>query len=234
MHTSIRRIVATAAGIGLLAIAGCTASPAPIPLPTTSTAPAPAPAPTTTAVAKPAATPSAKPAAGACPTSPESAPVPVVEAYREVPAANQVSIKVSELTPSSTIVAGGKTVEFSVTVCNSSPVAYPKVALVSVLGQCTCSDSPILMPEGTMERFDEAAKAWQPVAFPFSGSSPDHLGSGYTIGALPKGKVVTMRFRTSLAATMKAGTGKITIAAAGEPGPYVIARTQVPFTVRTA
>lgn len=233
MHTSIRRIVATAAGIGLLAIAGCSSTPpAPIPLPATSTAAAP----TTTAAAKPAATPIAKPPAeAACPTSPESAPVPVVEAYREVPAASQVSIKVNGLAPNSTVVAGAKPVEFSVTVCNSSPVAYPKVGLVAALSKCTCAaDSPLALPEGTMERFDEATKAWQALPHPVMGTGADYLGTGSDLGALPKGKAVTMRFRTSLAATMKAGTGGITIAAAGEPGPYKIGKFEVPFTVRAA
>jgi hypothetical protein len=184
--------------------------------------------------AKPSATtPVAKPV-GACPVAAGSAPVPVLEPFATVPTADKMSVKLDGLAPNSTVVAGARPVEFSVTVCNSSPVNYPQVSLVVALSRCTCSDNPITMAEGTMERFDEASNMWQTLPHPAMGGGMDYLITGYGLGAFPKGRTVTVRFRAALDATMKAGTGGITVAAAGEPGPYKIAQIEVPLTVRAA
>ena len=104
--------------------------------------------PTTTAVSKPASTSSSAPAAGqatSCEVNPSSAPVPTAEEFHPVPADSRISVTMTGI-PSGTVMPGDPMTEVDVTLCNNSPVDYPKIGVVFVLTRCSCSTSPIGLP----------------------------------------------------------------------------------------
>ena len=115
----------------------------------------------TTTVAGETASPSAAAASrpGSCQVNPSSAPMPTAEQFEPVPADARISVTMTGI-PSGTVKPGDPATEVDVTLCNNSPVDYPKVGVVLVLTRCSCAITPIGLPEGTAERFDPAAGTW--------------------------------------------------------------------------
>ena len=123
------------------------------------------PGPITTAASKPAATSSSTPAAGqasSCEVNPSSAPLPTAEKYEPVPADSRISVALSGI-QSGTLKPGDPPTEVELTLCNNSPVDYPKVGVVLVLTQCSCAIYPSGLPKGTADRFDPATSSWIPL-----------------------------------------------------------------------
>src|SRR5262245_47938378 len=128
-HQRLRRLalIATAASISL---AACSTS-APNPAPTTASS-----APTTAAQA------------ADCAVNPSSAPMPTTTEYHPAPADARISVALNGI-PSGTVKPGDPPTEVDVTLCNNSPVDYPKIGLVFVLTQCSCATYPSGLPIGT-------------------------------------------------------------------------------------
>ena len=117
------------------------------------------------------------------------------------------------------------------TLCNDSPVDYPKVGVVLVLTRCSCAITPIGLPEGTAERFDPATGRWMKMEHPVIGTGMDYLGGFDDVQELPKGKAVTLQYRVALDASMTDGKGGVE-ATAVVPDPLVqIGKADLPFTV---
>ena len=135
--------------------------------------------------------------------------------------------------PSGTVNPGDPPTEVDVTMCNNSPVDYPKVGVVRVLTRCSCATEPIGLPEGTAERFDQATGGWTKLEHPVIGTGMDYLGGFTDVQELPKGKAITLRYRVGLDASMIDGKGGVE-ATAVIPDPLVqIGKADLPFTVST-
>lgn len=133
--------------------------------------------------------------------------------------------------PGGTLAAGAAPEPVEVTLCNDSPVDYPAVGVVLVLSHCSCATNPMQIPQGTVERYDDATSAWVAVDHPAVGGGMDYLGTFAGVQELPKGKSVTMRYRVALDASMTAGKGGVE-AAAVVPDPVTqIGSADLPFTV---
>ncbi|MGE0218766.1 hypothetical protein [Mycolicibacterium sp.] len=159
---------------------------------------------TVAAPPSPAAPPVTSPAE--CALNPATAPVPTAEPFASVPEADRVSVALHGF-PSATLTPGAAPVEFDVTVCNDSPVAYPSAGVVVVLEHCSCSPAPTQIAVGTVERLDPTTGDWIAVAHPAAGMGMDYLGQFTDIGGLAKGQAVTLRYRVALDASMTAGDG---------------------------
>ena len=191
------------------------------------------PGPITTAASKPAATSSSTPAAGqasSCEVNPSSAPLPTAEKYEPVPADSRISVALSGI-QSGTLKPGDPPTEVELTLCNNSPVDYPKVGVVLVLTQCSCAIYPSGLPKGTADRFDPATSSWIPLGHPVITTGMDYLGGINDVLELPKGKAVTLRYRVALDASMTDGNGAVE-ATAVIPDPLVqIGKADLAFTV---
>jgi sugar lactone lactonase YvrE len=210
-HQRLRKLalIATAATISL---AACSTS---VPNPTPATVPS---APTTTAQASD------------CAVNPSSAPMPTVEEYHPMPADARISVALNGI-PSGTVKPGDPPTEVDVTLCNNSPVDYPKVGVVFVIAQCSCATYPSGLPIGTGERFDAATNSWVKLHHPVITTGADYLGAFTDVQPLPKGKTVTLRYRVALDASMTDGKGAVQ-ATAMVPDPLVlIGRAELPFAV---
>jgi streptogramin lyase len=169
---------------------------------------------------------------GSCEVNPSSAPVPSAETLRPVPAVGRISVALTGIT-SGTIKPGDASTEVDVTLCNNSPVDYPKVGVVLVLERCSCATSPMGLPNGTVERFDPATGSWIKVGHPVITTGMDYLGTFSNVQALPKGKAVTLRYRVALNPSMTAGKGGVE-ATVVTPDPLVqIGKANLPFAVST-
>ncbi|MCV7436628.1 NHL repeat-containing protein [Mycobacterium seoulense] len=167
---------------------------------------------------------------GRCEVNPSSAPVPSAEPFRPVPAVGRISVAVSGIA-SGIIRPGDPPAEVDVTLCNNSPVDYPKAGVVLVLERCSCATTPLGLPEGTVERFDPATGAWMKVQHPVITTGMDYLGTFSNVQELPRGKSVTLRYRVALAASMADGKGGVQ-ATVVTPDPLVqIGKADLPFTV---
>ncbi|MCV7170803.1 hypothetical protein H7I41_12850 [Mycobacterium manitobense] len=174
---------------------------------------------------------STTPAAGTsdCTVNPATAPVPTAEPYEPVPADARVALSLSGI-PSGTLQPGAAPVELEVTLCNNSPVAYPKVGITLVLEHCSCAPNPLTIPEGTIERFDPATQTWIALDHPAMGTGMDYLG-GYTNEQdLPKGKKVTVKYRVALDPSMVDGTGGLEAVAVTTDPLNEIGKANLPFT----
>lgn len=159
------------------------------------------------------------PVASECGANAESTPVPSFEPFGPVPDYAEVSVTLSGLL-SGTITPGGAPAEVDVTLCNDTPVDYPEVGVVLVLTNCTCTTHPMGLPEGSIDRYDEATGSWVALPHPVVGGGMDYLGTFTDVQPLPKGKQVTVKYRVSLDASMTDGDGGLE-AAAVVPNPVV-------------
>ncbi|UXA05152.1 hypothetical protein KXD96_19620 [Mycobacterium sp. SMC-2] len=165
-----------------------------------------------------------------CAVNPSSAPVPSVEELRPVPEVGRVSVALSGI-PSGTVKPGDPPTEVDVTLCNDSPVDYPKVGVVLVLERCSCATNNLGITEGSVERFDPATNAWIQSHYPSMGTGMDYLMAYDNVQGLPKGKSVTLRYRIALDTAMTDGAGGVE-AVAVTPHPLVqIGKADLPFTV---
>ena len=190
------------------------------------------PAPTTTAASKALATSSAPAPVqpSSCEVNPSSAPLPTAEPYEAVPAAARISVAMNGI-PSRTLKPGDPMTEVDVTLCNNSPVDYPKVGVVFALPRCSCATSPMGLPEATADRFDAATGKWIKLNHPVMGTGMDYLGGFTDVQPLPKGKVVTLKYRFALDISMTDGRGAVE-ATAVMPDPLVeIGKADLPFVV---
>lgn len=164
-----------------------------------------------------------------CATNPANAPVPTAEPYEAVPADARVSMSVNGI-PTGTLQPGAAPVEVDVTLCNNSPVAYPKIGVVLTLEHCSCAPNPLTIPEGTIERFDSATQTWIALDHPAMGTGMDYLG-GYTDEQeLPKGKKVTVKYRVALDGSMTDGKGGLEAVAVTTDPLNAIGKANLPFT----
>jgi len=188
------------------------------------------PGPTTVAAGMPASSAPTAGQAGGCEVNPSSAPMPTAEEFKPVPADDRVSVKLSGI-PSGTVKPGDPPTEVDVTLCNNSPVDYPKVGVVFVLTQCSCATYPSGLPIGTGERFDAATNSWVKLHHPVITTGADYLGASTDVMPLPKGKTMTLRYRMALDASQIDGTGAVQVTAV-VPDPLVlIGRAELPFVV---
>jgi sugar lactone lactonase YvrE len=215
-----RALIATATVAATISIAACSTS-------------TPNAGPTTTAVSKPAATSSSTPAAGqatSCAVNPSSAPVPTAEKYDAVSPDARISASLSGI-PSGTIKPGDQPTDVEVTLCNNSPVDYPKVGVVFVLTQCSCAIYPSGLPQGTADRFDPATGRWIPLGHPVITTGADYLGGFSDVQELPKGKQVTLKYRVALDASMTDGKGAVQATVVVPDDLVQIGKADLPFTV---
>ncbi len=213
-----RALIATATIAATISIAACSTS---------------TPGPTTPAVSKPAATSSSTPAAGqatSCAVNPSSAPVPTAEKFDPVSPDARISVALSGI-PSGTIKPGDPPTDVEVTLCNNSPVDYPKVGVVFVLTQCSCAIYPSGLPRGTGDRFDPATGRWIPLGHPVITTGADYLGGFSDVQELPKGKQVTLKYRVALDASMTDGKGAVQATVVVPDDLVQIGKADLPFTV---
>jgi sugar lactone lactonase YvrE len=133
--------------------------------------------------------------------------------------------------PSGTVKPGDPMTEVDVTLCNNSPVDYPTIGVVFVLTRCSCSTSPIGLPQGTAERFDAATGAWIKLNHPVIGTGMDYIGGFTDVQALPKGKEVTLKYRVALDASMADGKGGVEATVVIPDALVQIGKADLPFTV---
>ncbi|MGA5466138.1 hypothetical protein [Mycobacterium sp. NPDC050041] len=196
----------------------------------TGTAPTGA-APTVTQTVTPTAEPTAQPA-GNCAVSPQNWPVPHDEPYGFVPKEYRLSVAMSGIA-SGTVTPGAPPTDVEVTLCNDTPVDYASVGIGLVLDNCSCAPVPGIA-KGTVERYDAAAGTWVPVQNPAAGVGMDHLGQFADLGAFPKGRAVTLRYRIALDASMTDGEGGISATAVTADGSLIqIGDARLPFAVTT-
>jgi sugar lactone lactonase YvrE len=171
---------------------------------------------------------------GNCQVNPATAPMPTAEPYEPVPAADRISVTLSGIT-SGIVTPGSAPTEVDVTLCNDSPVDYPKMGVVLVLQRCTCAPaSRMQITEGTVERFDPATNSWTKMKYPTMGTGMDYVGTYPDVLALPKGKTVTYRYRIALDASMTDGKGGVSATAVDADGkPTQIGKADLPFTAST-
>jgi serine/threonine protein kinase, bacterial len=210
-HQQLKKLALIATIAATMSVAACSSS-TPNPAPTTSVS-APATAQAT-----------------GCEVNPSSAPMPTTEELKPVPAADRISVSLNGIA-SGTIKPGDPPIEVEVTLCNNSPVDYPKVGVVLVLERCSCATSPMGLPVGTAERLDPATGSWIKLKHPVIGTGMDYLGGYENVQELPKGKTVTLRYRIALDASMTDGKGGVS-ATAVIPDPLVqIGKADLPFNV---
>jgi hypothetical protein len=147
-----------------------------------------------------------------------------------VPEIGRVSVTLSGL-PSGTVKPGDPPVEVDVTACNDSAVSYSEVGVVVVLDHCSCAPSPLAIPAGTVEYFDQATGGWTKVENPAADTGMDYLGQFVAAPDLPRGQSFTVRYRIALDASMTAGEGGVS-ATIVTPDPLnQIGATNLPFAV---
>ena len=215
-----RALIATATIAAMVSIAACSTS-------------TPNAGPTTTAVSKPASTSSSTPAVGqatSCGVNPSSAPVPTAEKYDPVSPDGRIAVSLSGI-PSGTIKPGDQPTDVEVTLCNNSPVDYPKVGVVFVLTQCSCSLYPSGLPQGTADRFDPATGRWIPLGHPVITTGADYLDGFSDVQELSKGKQVTLKYRVALGASMTDGKGAVQATVVVPDDLVQIGKADLPFTV---
>jgi DNA-binding beta-propeller fold protein YncE len=132
--------------------------------------------------------------------------------------------------PSGTIKPGDPPAEVEVTLCNNSPVDYPKVGVVLVLTRCGCATSPHGLPKATADRFDPATGRWIPLPHPVMGTGMDYIGTYENVQELPKGKSVTLKYRVALDASMIDGHGGLEAVAVIPEDLALIGKANLPFT----
>jgi hypothetical protein len=156
--------------------------------------------------------------------------VPTVEKFKAAPADSRISVTMTGV-PSGTVKPGDALTDVEVTLCNNSPVDYPKIGVVFVLTRCSCSTSPIGLPQGTAERFDWATGTWSKLDHPVIGTGMDYI-VGYTdVQDLPKGKTVTLKYRVGLDASMADGKGGVEATVVIPDALVQIGKADLPFAV---
>jgi hypothetical protein len=230
---SLIAVATAAATIGMTACSPSTTSTGPSTTTVTAPATTTVSTPSTTAMSEPAPTSSSAPAVGQgsdCEVNPSSAPMPTAEPYGTVPEVGRISVALNGIT-SGSVTAGSAPTEVEVTLCNNSAVSYPEVGVVLTLQHCSCAPNPMLMPTGTVERFDPAANSWIQMEHPVEGGGMDYLGGYSDVQELPKGKSVTLRYRIALDASMNAGDGGVAATAVAPDPLSQLGRANLPFTV---
>jgi hypothetical protein len=214
-HRVSRRLQAVIAGAVLLVPTGCSRS-----TPTESPR-------ATTAYA---VTPVAVGTAG-CTRNPATAPVPKPDGFRWVPKTDQISVTMSGI-PSGRVQPGAAPTEVEVTLCNDSPVDYPSVGVVVVLDHCDCASGGPQITVGTVEFMDPLTGVWIQLPHPSAGTGMDYLLTATNNQALPRGAVVTLRYRLALDRSMDHVRGSGVSATAVMPdGPNPIGGAGLSFTV---
>jgi hypothetical protein len=237
MDKSLRRLLPAIGGLllitacGTVSAAGQSVVNTTTPTTTTTTIDPPARFTTTTpTTTTPSPTPTSTPAPS-CPVAPTTVSLPHVDELQSVPVADRVRVRIGGLPANSRLVAGGKPVEFTVTVCNNSPVNYPSIAPAVVSDRCECAPGPVYIPKGTLERFYPATGTWH-TADEFSmGTGMDYLMVAEPVTPLPKGKEITYRYRIAYAAGMTAGQGGISATAVGLPNHIQAGVADLPLAV---
>ncbi|WP_211766041.1 hypothetical protein [Kutzneria sp. CA-103260] len=225
-------IAAPIIGMGVAALAACSPATTPVAAtntsaPVLSTTASSAPAPTTTSgTPAPKATPAAD-TSGGCKVNPANAAVPTADPYEWVPKADQVQVSMSPAPGS--VRVGGAPVEVDVTVCNNSPVAYPNIGFVFALDHCSCAPNPLKMAKGTVQT--SVHGQWVDVPNALVGGGMDYLHVYTGQQPLPKGKVVTERFRFTYDQSMTSGNGGVIGAVVTPDGPHVLGQTTISYTV---
>jgi hypothetical protein len=228
-------IAAPIVAMGIAALAACSPAATPVaatktPAPALSTTASSAPAPTTTTTTTPPA-PKGAPAAtdtnSGCKVNPANAPVPTAEPAEWVPKADQVQVSLSPAPRS--VRVGGAPVEVDVTVCNNSPVAYPSIGFVFALERCTCAPEPVFIARGTVQRYDHGQ--WISLGESSMGTGMDYVTQFSDQQPLPKGKVVTERFRFTYDQSMTSGKGGVIGAIVTPDGPHILGQTDLSFPV---
>lgn len=186
--------------------------------------------PISTTVSKPSSTPPAHGHHGNCKVNPATAAVPSVKPYEVVPAGSRISVTLSGI-PSGTVKPGAEPTEVDVTLCNDSAVAYPKIGVVLVIKRCSCANNPLGIARGTVESFDPSTNAWVKLPYPEMGTAMDYIGAHSNVQELPKGKVVTLRYRVALDASMTDGIGGVQAAVVVPKALAQIGRADLPFMV---
>lgn len=233
MNKSVCRLLPVVGG--LLLLTACSATTAAIQpqastvAPTTSQPPVTATTsrlPVTTTPATPT-----KPPAPSCPVSPKTVALPSVGELSYVPLADQVQVRIGGLPANSKLVAGGRPVEFTVTICNNSPVNYPSIAPAVLADHCSCAPPGPSMPHGTLERFDPASGTWHQLDEFAVGTGMDYLATTQPATPLPKGREITYRYRIAFAADLSAGQGGISATAVGLPKDFQAGSADLPLLV---
>jgi hypothetical protein len=230
MNKSVCRLLPVVGGLLLLTACSATTAAIQPPAPTTTSQP---PVTTTSSwlpVTTTTTTPT-KPPAPSCPVSPKTVALPPVDGLSYVPLADQVQVRIDGLPANSKFVTGGKPVEFTVTICNNSPVNYPSIAPAVLADHCSCAPPGPSMPHGTLERFDPAGGTWLKLDEFAVGTGMDYLMTTQPATPLPKGREITYRYRIAFAADLTAGQGGISATAVGLPKFFQAGSARLPLLV---
>jgi sugar lactone lactonase YvrE len=176
--------------------------------------------------------PSTATPAARCQTNPADAAVPTAESYRPVPDVGVVSVSLSGVR-SGVVKPDGAPTEVDLTVCNDSPVSYPKAGFALVLQRCGCAPLPGI-PSGTVKYYQPATDGWIAVNPVYKTQDVGWLTAFTNVQPLPKGQQVTLRYRISLDTSMTDGAGGVTAAVLNADGLTQIGAADLPFTVSTA
>ncbi|MBP1822525.1 SMP-30/gluconolactonase/LRE family protein [Mycobacterium sp. OAE908] len=210
MSRSRSRLALSVAVAATVALAGCS----------TSHQQAASSSPTTSSAAR----------GGECTVNQKTQPVPTAEKYRPVSPDARISVSLSGI-PSGTIKPGDQPAEVEVTLCNNSPVDYPKVGVVFVLTQCSCAIYPSGLPKGTADHYDPATGRWIPLEHPVITTGADYLGGFTDMQPLAKGKQVKLKYRVALDVSMTDGKGAVQATAVVPDDLVQIGKADLPFTV---
>jgi hypothetical protein len=166
-----------------------------------------------------------------CTLNPATSPVPKPAGFRSVPKADEISVTMSGI-PSGRVQPGAAPTEVEVTLCNDSPVDYPSVGVVVVLDHCDCASGGAQITVGTVEFMDPVTGVWTQLPHPSAGTGMDFLLTATNIRALPRGAVVTLRYRLALDRSMDDARGSGVSATAVMPdGPNPIGGAGLSFAV---
>jgi hypothetical protein len=233
MNKSVCRLLPVVGG--LLMLTACGATTAAIQPPATTVTPTTTNQPPVTTTSRPPVTTTAptptKAPAPSCPVSPRTVALPQVNELGWVPVADRVQVRIGGLPANSKFVAGGRLVEFTVTICNNSPVNYPSIAPAVLSDHCSCAPGGPSMANGTLERFDPASGTWHKLDEFSVGTGMDYLMTTEPASPLPKGREITYRYRIAFGAGLSAGQGGIMATAVGLPKNFQAGSASLPLTV---
>jgi hypothetical protein len=224
MNKSVCRLLPVVGGLLLLTACGVTTAAIQpdnnswLPVATTITTTAPTHTPT-------------KPPTPSCPVSQKTVALPQVGELGAVPLPDQMRVRIGGLPATSRLVAGGKPVEFTVTICNNSPINYPSIAPAVLADHCSCAPAGARMPHGTLERFDPTTGTWHNLDDFARGTGMDYLMTTQPATPMPKGKEITYRYRIAFATDLTAGEGGISATAVGLPGYFQAGSADLPLLV---
>jgi hypothetical protein len=230
MNKFVCRLLPVIGGLALLT--ACSTTTAAIQPPTSTVAPTTSQSPFTpiTTTTAPTQTPT-KPPAPSCPVAPKTVALPQVNELSYVPLADQMQVRIGGLPANTKFVAGGKPIEFTVTICNNSPVNYPSIAPAVLAAHCSCAPAGPEMPHGTLERFDPTSGTWHKLDDFAVGTGMDYLMTTQPATPMPKGKQITYRYRIAFVADLTAGEGGISATAVGLPKYFQAGSADLPLLV---